>query len=152
MTSHELERVIAYHRITKHAPGRYARSLGYMDWDTQPDPFRRFDGAPRVELPLRADALRTKYAELYEPGAVAPHPLGIDGVATFFELALGLTAWKGYGESRWSLRADPSSGNLHPTEAYAVLPSIAGVLDAGVFHYLSHDHCLEQRARVAPDR
>src|SRR5437016_11302735 len=27
-------------------------SLGYMDWAKQPDPFRRYDGAPLVRLPL----------------------------------------------------------------------------------------------------
>lgn len=148
MTKQNLERVLAYHRITKHAPHRYARALGYMDWDTQPDPFRRFSGSPRVELPLRADRLRTTYSDLYRPDAVVPHPITIDSIATFFELALGLTAWKEYGDSRWSLRADPSSGNLHPTEAYAVLPRVADAIPAGVHHYSSHDHCLEQRTQL----
>ena len=40
--------------------------------------------------------------------------------AVLFELALGLSAWKEYGGSRWALRCNPSSGNLHPTEAYVV--------------------------------
>ena len=29
-------------------------------------------------------------------------------------------AWKQYGASRWALRVNPSSGNLHPTEAWIV--------------------------------
>jgi len=148
MSTQALERVLAYHQITKHAPHRYARALGYMDWDTQPDPFRRFEGARRTELPLRADALRTTYRELYDSSAVEPHALSVDSLASFFELALGLTAWKEYGDARWSLRADPSSGNLHPTEAYAVLPALEGGVAAGVHHYLSHDHCLEQRTEL----
>ena len=36
--------------------------------------------------------------------------------------SLGLSAWKQFRASRWSLRVNPSSGNLHPTEAYVVLP------------------------------
>ncbi len=32
--------VRAYHRLTKHMPGRYAPGPGYMDWANQPDPFR----------------------------------------------------------------------------------------------------------------
>ena len=49
------EIVVAYHERTKHHYHRYAASLGYMDWATQPDPFRRYDGAPLVRLPLPED-------------------------------------------------------------------------------------------------
>src|SRR6187551_994231 len=35
-----LEIVSAYHERTKHHYHRFAASLGYMDWATQPDPFR----------------------------------------------------------------------------------------------------------------
>ena len=40
-----------YHEATKHHPHRYARSLGWLDWANQPDPFRRFAGAPVRLLP-----------------------------------------------------------------------------------------------------
>ena len=40
MPNTDLERVTAYHERTKHHPDRYARSLGYMDWESQPAPFR----------------------------------------------------------------------------------------------------------------
>jgi hypothetical protein len=43
-------RVRAYHDSTKHHVGRFARSSGYLDWATQPDPFRRFAGAALVDL------------------------------------------------------------------------------------------------------
>lgn len=154
LTHDDRTRIRAYHQCTKHAPQRYARSLGYMDWDTQPDPFRHFEGAPRAELPLAADALETRWSELFRPGAVAPRALDRASLAAFFELSLGLTAWKEFESSRWSLRADPSSGNLHPTEAYAILaevPHEAGegaAVRAGVHHYLSRDHVLERRATL----
>ena len=45
------EVVVAYHERTKHHQHRFARSLGYMDWATQPDPFRRYDGASVISLP-----------------------------------------------------------------------------------------------------
>ena len=48
----------------------------------------------------------------------------------------------------WYLRMNPSSGNLHPTEAYAVLPALEWLPGgAGVYHYAPLDHALEQRAR-----
>ena len=41
----EEEVAVAYHERTKHHFHRYAAALGYMDWATQPDPFRRYAGA-----------------------------------------------------------------------------------------------------------
>ena len=44
--------IIAYHDRTKHHPERYANGPGGLDWATQPNPFRRFTGAPLFRLPL----------------------------------------------------------------------------------------------------
>ena len=142
------ERTLAYHQRTKHHLRRYARSLGRLDWATQPDPFRTFAGAETVELPLLADGLEVLYSDLERPGVVAPRPLAFDAMAIFFELSLGLSAWKRHEDARWALRCNPSSGNLHPTEGYAVVPDVPG-LSAGVYHYVSRDHALERRC--APD-
>jgi hypothetical protein len=139
-----IEAVLAYHHRTKHHPHHYAASLGYLDWATQPDPLRTYVGTERVELPLLADRLEAAYAELYFPGAVPAMPLERNSVAMLFELALGLSALKQYKGSSWALRCNPSSGNLHPTEGYSILPEMAG-LNAGVYHYVSRDHCLERR-------
>jgi SagB-type dehydrogenase family enzyme len=140
-------RARAYHERTKHHLQHFARSPGHLDWATQPDPFRTYRGAPRVELPLTANGLATRYDELFVPGAVEPHPPGLASLGALFELALGLTAWKELQGSRWALRADPSSGNLHPTEGYVVLGAAHGVA-AGVHHYVSHDHVLERRSSL----
>ncbi len=56
---------------------------------------------------------------------------------------MGLSAWKAYRDSRWALRVNPSSGNLHPTEAYVVH-------DGHVLHYAPREHAVEERA-VLPD-
>jgi SagB-type dehydrogenase family enzyme len=142
--SDKLKAVLDYHARTKHHLHRFAASPGYLEWKTQPDPFRTFAGADRVELPLAAELLQASYDDLHSPGTVSPRPLNIETVATLFELSLGLSAWKQYGETRWALRCNPSSGNLHPTEGYAVLPNMPGLL-AGAYHYESRDHCLERR-------
>jgi SagB-type dehydrogenase family enzyme len=60
-------------------------------------------------------------------------------------LCVGLTAWKEYAGSRWSLRAHPSSGNLHPTETWLIAAGVAGVGD-GLYHYHNLHHALERRA------
>jgi len=151
--------VYRYHDGTKHHFHRFARSLGYLDWASQPNPFRRFAGAP--ESPL-----------------VNQHSAPAD----ILRYSLGLSAWKQFGASRWALRVNPSSGNLHPTEAYVVLPerqpsgpeerepfppSLAihpralrrgspkrerreGVRRAAIYHYAADRHALEQRCALDP--
>ncbi|TVR60531.1 MAG: SagB/ThcOx family dehydrogenase [Candidatus Competibacteraceae bacterium] len=145
MDSDPLARVIAYHQASKHHLDRYAPGPGGLDWANQPDPFRRYAGAPRVELPLRADSLATPFAAVRRGDRPTAYPLERDALAILLELSLGLSAWKQHRGSRWALRCNPSSGNLHPTEGYLVCPALPG-LAAGVHHYLSHDHVLEQRA------
>ena len=143
-----LESVRAYHQRTKHRFERYAASPGYLDWSTQPDPFRRFAGADPIPLPLRADEQAVRFADLFQPGRVPVQPLTLEALGVLLELSFGLSAWKAYGPDRWALRCNPSSGNLHPTECYAVVSGAAPVED-GVYHYAPHDHLLEQRCRVA---
>jgi SagB-type dehydrogenase family enzyme len=142
-----LATVLAYHQRTKHHLQRYASGPGGLDWKNQPDPFRRFIGSPLLQLPLHADALPSLYVDLYKPGKIAPQALSLPSIAALFELAFGLSAWKQYGSTRWALRCNPSSGNLHPTEAYAITAGCAGIED-GVHHYLSHDHVFEQRCHI----
>ncbi len=45
-----LQRVFHYHDITKHHVEGYASGPGYLDWATQPNPFRRYSGARLVPL------------------------------------------------------------------------------------------------------
>ena len=100
-----------------------------------------------VELPLATDCLTTLFADLYTPLAVPAQPLDLKNIAILFELSLGLSAWKEFRGNRWALRCNPSSGNLHPTEGYAILPPLPH-FEAGVYHYVSRDHCLERRCAL----
>jgi len=147
--------VLAYHERTKHHYHRYAASQGYMDWATQPDPFRRYAGAPLVRLPLAFPAAvagrELPYWRLYVADGVEPAPLSIESISLFFRYALSLTAWKQVQGSTWSLRANPSSGNLHPTDGYALLPALFAIHDRpGVYHYAPKEHGLERRADIDP--
>jgi len=136
---------LAYHARTKHRLDRYAAGPETLDWDAQPNPFREFAGAPRTELPLTADLLDTRFSQIIRPGAVAPNPFSKASIAALLELSFGLSAWKEYGPDRWALRCNPSSGNLHPTEAYVLANGVAGIED-GLHHYISRDHALELRS------
>jgi len=133
---------LEYHEATKHHFDRFARSSGYLDWKTQPNPFRRYAGAPVLELPREAVAAERGYGALYTPGQV-PAPLTQGTVGELLRCAFGLSAWKSIRSTRWALRVNPSSGNLHPTEAYLAW-------HAGVFHYAADAHALERRGVIAP--
>jgi SagB-type dehydrogenase family enzyme len=138
------ETVLNYHNRTKHTLQRYAKGPETIDWEDQPDQFRRFSGCEIVALPMPGQDLKPLFTDLDTPGGIAPLPLSLESLGLLLELAFGLSAWKEFGPSRWSLRCNPSSGNLHPTEAY-VLSVGQSFLASGVHHYVSHDHNLEQR-------
>ncbi|BAL22811.1 SagB/ThcOx family dehydrogenase [Azoarcus sp. KH32C] len=142
--------VNAYHQRSKHRLDGYAPGPGRLDWANQPDPWRRFEGAPRLRLPFGADGVATRYEDLRRGARPEPAALKLANLAVLFELSLALSAWKEFEGSRWALRCNPSSGNLHPTEAYLVAPSLTG-LAGGVHHYLSRDHVLEQRMAGGED-
>jgi SagB-type dehydrogenase family enzyme len=150
-----IDRVIRYHVQTKHHFNRYARALGYLDWANQPDPFRRFEDAPLITLPLLKsdeEPISPAYDAIYQRGLVPAKPVTVPTLSRFFELALALSAWKKAGDMQWALRSNPSSGNLHPTEGYLVLPKMHGLdLKAGLYHYAPKEHGLEFRAEFSAD-
>jgi hypothetical protein len=140
------EVALAYHARTKHSLQQYAAGPETLDWDMQPNPFPEFAGSARIPLVLTADQVGTSFAQVYAPDARGPRPLTIGTVGTLLELSMGLAAWKEYGPDRWALRCNPSSGNLHPTEAYVVSSNVPGLND-GLYHYSARDHILEHRSR-----
>ena len=142
----ELETVLRYHERTKHHFNRFAAGPGRLDWANQPDPFRRYAGAPLTALPLLAADVSPAYDDLFTPGAVRAAPLTLGTFARLLEYSLALSAWKQAGATRWALRVNPSSGNLHPTEGYALVGGIPELGAPGLFHYAPREHGLERRA------
>jgi nitroreductase len=138
-----------YHRRTKHGYGRFAAGPRFLDWATQPFPFRLWAGSPAVELPFETLSAPASFHTLHAAGAIPPQEADRESLGLFWALALGLTAVKEQGGVRWALRANPSSGNLHPTEGYLVWPGGGGV-PAGVHHYQPRDHLLEGRTLLPP--
>ncbi len=60
---------------------------------------------------------------------------------------MAISAWKKvtHTSNRYSLRVNPSSGNLHPTETHLALAGFTGV-DDGLYHYRADLHALELRS------
>mgnify|MGYP001551192994 CR=1 FL=1 len=140
------EKILAYHQRTKHHFQRYAFGPDGLDWKHQPEAFRTFKGCTKLELPLMKQATDAVYNDLYQTNTISYQPLSIKNIAQLLELSLGLSAWKQFGENKWALRCNPSSGNLHPTESYIIADNCEAI-SKGVHHYVSRDHNLEQRCQ-----
>lgn len=140
-----LSGVLEYHERTKHHPGRYARSAGRLDWESQPDPFRRYAEAPELTLSVVPLGEGPGLDAALDPSQAKPATLDEAMISRLFFDSLALSAWKKAGASRWALRVNPSSGNLHPTEVYLVAGAIPGLTAVpGVFHYCPELHGMEQ--------
>ena len=148
MDAQQFNQVVRYHEETKHHYDRYAKSLGYMDWENQPNPFRTYQNTTIVPLPLLSNDPPADHLDLYQRSQKSPQTFNLENVAGFLELSLGLSAWKAAGGSKWALRMNPSSGNLHPTEGYLLMPPMDSI-QSGVYHYNALTHALEKRAGLS---
>ena len=137
----ELQTVFEYHLATKHSQQRYARSLGYMDWATQPDPFREYKGVESIELPLSFENVTPPYHLL--DSELPPAPLVVESLSQLLQFSMGIAAYKESGGSSWAVRCNASSGNLHPTETYLVLPPMMDRDKTSIMHYTPKNHGLE---------
>ncbi|WP_309497096.1 SagB family peptide dehydrogenase [Sulfurovum sp.] len=137
--------VYTYHNETKHSQLRYAKSLGYMDWATQPNPYRNYADTKKTTLPLAFENKSLEYSQIFIQAQQKERvitPLSLASVSQFFQFSLGLAAIKEYEGQSWALRCNASSGNLQPSEAYIISKDIEGIED-GLHHYAPLDHNLE---------
>lgn len=148
-----IDAIRKYHSHSKHRKSAYAPSPGFLDWDSQPDPFRRFSGAPIIRLPLLRGKNPADYETLYKAEALQTQKHCLESISALLELSCGLSAWKDAGGDKWALRHNPSSGNLHPTETYLLFWAEVDdpELTPGVYHYSALEHILERRSSFNQD-
>ncbi len=149
-----------YHELSKHTFDKLMASNYQLDWQNQPNPFRSFAGSKLILLPAPEDCFNLGYFEALEamlegqgvsrsnqeinlPKAQA-NDLNFLSHLLFYSMAI--SAWKQLGNTahRWSLRVNPSSGDLHPTETHLLINSVTG-MEPGAYHYDVLNHRLEQR-------
>ena len=156
----ETGRLFAYHQATKHTYDSVRSDAHYLDWRNQPNPFRTYEGAPLTVLapePRFPDtgtfaamatlASGTRQARENNFENHPAVPLDAIWLSRLLWHSMAVSSWKKVPStgSRYSLRVNPSSGNLHPTETYLALRGFAGV-DDGFYHYRADLHALEQRS------
>lgn len=144
------QQVRAYHRLSMHQPGQYAPGPGQLHWASQPAPFRRYPGTRLLPLWHRPLDESPDYDAVFAAPCLPAQALNLASVSQLLYDSLALSAWKEAGDSRWALRINPSSGNLHPTEAYLLLPAASLEGAALLAHYAPDSHALEVRSEL-PD-
>ncbi len=163
--------LLNYHAATKHHLKRYAKGPHGLDWANKPNPFRRYEGAPvrsllqlpesppSVDDPLysavfssSSSSSSSSASSSSSPVSLLNKPLSIASLSQLLYDSLALSAWKSTGRNVRCLRVNPSSGNLHPTEAYIVCDAIDGISASPfVAHYAPKEHALEIRAELPID-
>jgi len=156
----ETERLFAYHQSTKHTYYSVRSSAHYLDWSNQPNPFRTYEGAPVVVLAPDPGFPNTGTFEAMETldgrtriatenDSKNRDPIRLDAIwlSRLLWHSMAVSSWKKVPRTgdRYSLRVNPSSGNLHPTETYLALNGFTG-LDDGLYHYRADRHALELRS------
>ena len=86
--NNNLQMVYTYHNETKHSQQRYARSLGYMDWATQLDPYRTYSNTKKTSLPLSFENKTIKYQDIFDTQKTDTAPLCIESISQFFQFSL----------------------------------------------------------------
>lgn len=142
-----LEHIFHYHEATKHHFHKFANSLGYLNWENQPNPFRIYKNCQTIQLPFLEQEPSAQHADLYLRYHNPLLPFTFINISAMIELSLSISAWKSLSTSKWALRINPSSGNLHPTESYWILPAL-DKLHAGIYHYNPLLHALALRATL----
>ena len=137
------DQVIAYHQRTKHQPQAMAPGPGGLDWSNQPDPFRSYEAATQIRLKRQGffPPAREGSGEETQNELIRHSPLNMESLSQLFFESLAISGQKSLANSRWSLRVNPSSGNLHPTEGYLITGPVAA-LPPGVYHYAPKSHAL----------
>lgn len=145
---HPLQPVLDYHEASKHHFDSYASGPGFLDWETQPNPFRRYTGTRLIALQTVEPVDIPRYDDVFSPARrPVPAPVDRQAISQLFFDSLALSAWKSSGATRWALRVNASSGNLHPTEAYLLCGPVDGLCNKPmVAHYAAQAHGLEVRA------
>lgn len=151
----ELEAILAYHQASKHNFKTYAPGPHRMDMSIKPDPFLNYHGTQLLNLEIWSDEqIKAEtfpaYEQAFSPEKLKPLELNAKSISRLFFDSFAISAWKMAEGTKWSLRVNPSSGNLHPTEVYLLSGPVKGLLkNPSICHYAPLPHALELRAEVS---
>jgi SagB-type dehydrogenase family enzyme len=151
----ELEAILAYHQASKHNFKTYAPGPHHLDIPIKPDSFLNYHGTRLLKLDIwsdeqiKAEGFPT-YEQAFSPEKLKPSELNTESISRLFFDSFAISAWKKADGTKWPLRVNPSSGNLHPTEVYLLSGPVKRFLkNPSVCHYAPLPHALELRAEFS---
>ena len=147
----ELETILDYHQTSKHNFKALAPGPHHLDMLNQPDSFLNYQGTRIINLEKWNEAqieaeIFPAYEQAFTLEKIEPSELNAKAISRLFFDSFAISAWRRAGGSKWALRVNPSSGNLHPTEVYLVSGPVEGLLEKpAICHYASLSNTFEVR-------
>lgn len=137
-----------YHEATKHTAERLRAGRHTLDWANMPDPFRHYEGVPLLDLPAGPPSPRMPALAVLlgaKPQLTPARGAEFLSQLLYYSASISATKVAPATGSRYALRVNPSSGNLHPTEFHFAARGLGDWPD-GLYHYRVSSHMAEQRA------
>ncbi|NUN24774.1 MAG: hypothetical protein HUU09_15185, partial [Candidatus Jettenia caeni] len=131
-----------YHETTKHSWEKLYQNQHVLDWSNQPNPFRTYVGCPKIDLGNSFEKMHSplSYVWPFTHNKPRNNPVTLNTLSTLLYYSMSISAWKSYpGVEPWSLRVNPSSGDLHPTETHLYIHNVKDI-PSGAYHYFVKDH------------
>jgi len=131
-----------YHNRTRYI--RHKISPHSLDWENQPDVFKRYPGVDAVPLPLSQALPEIPLSSLlFDTHPVRGAINRVRELSSILRLTCTLTAKARQGGSDFFFRSAASAGALYPTEIYVTAPELSG-LKAGLYHFAVARHGLHR--------
>ncbi len=131
-----------YHSHTSYRRG----SMGghSLDWQNQPDVFKKYQGVIPISLPDEIPSLKKGlWSVLKELHIEKPsfRKMDMHDLSLILRLTCTLTAKARHGTEDFFFRSAASAGALYPTEIYVATREVTG-LDNGLYHFAIRGHGL----------
>jgi SagB-type dehydrogenase family enzyme len=135
----------SYHNTTKHSYASIRNNPHFLDWASQPLPFKVYAGLEPLPLPREVRqtgvAALSAIAESIHPEAKAAPDL--EALAQLLYLTAGITRHRKHPGGEIYFRAAACTGALYEVELYVVCGDLAD-LEAGVYHFAPADFALRR--------
>ena len=130
-----------YHWKTSY--DRYRMDGHFLDWENQPNPFKKYTGIQPISLTTVSRFPEKSLWQLTSPSISQPEPKALDKnlIAQLLHLAGGLTAKSRQAGKDFYYRSVASAGALYPAEIYVGLYDAKG-LEPGIYHFGADDFAL----------
>jgi len=137
MNNRDIQATWKYHDGTKHSAWSIRNHPHFLDWASQPLPFKVYVNIEPVPLPR--DLPQTGVAALSascrpEPSSGVDSIPGVQDLTRLLYFSAGITKERAYPGGQIYFRAAACTGALYEIELYVVTSDLPG-LDAGVYHF-----------------